>query len=106
MLTATELAAIHQVHPQTIKHWRCAGIVSGQRYNDKGEYLYHPPDPNIPLARPKTGRHPNNPDQHKAEHITQRPEGAQHATRAFACGQRGGILGSVTRTVFSALVVS
>jgi DNA invertase Pin-like site-specific DNA recombinase len=46
MLTATELAAIHQVHPQTIEHWRHAGIVNGQRYNDKGEYLYHPPDPN------------------------------------------------------------
>lgn len=61
MLTATELAAILQVHPQTIKHWRHTGIVSGQRYNDKGEYLYHPPNPHTPLARPKTGRPPKQP---------------------------------------------
>ena len=58
MLTAAELAAVHQVHPQTIKQWRRAGIVSGQRYNDKGECLYQPPNPNVPLARPKTGRPP------------------------------------------------
>jgi hypothetical protein len=56
MLTTAELATIHQVHPQTIKHWQHTGIVSGQRYNDKGECLYQPPDPNAPLARPKTGR--------------------------------------------------
>ena len=42
----------------TVKDWYHAGIVSGQRYNDKGEVLYHPPDPANPPNRPKTGRPP------------------------------------------------
>jgi DNA invertase Pin-like site-specific DNA recombinase len=61
MLTITEIAAAHNVHPHTIKTWRRAGIVSAQRYNDKGEYLYHPPDPANPPNRPKTGRQPKHP---------------------------------------------
>ena len=58
MLTITETAAAHGVHPKTIKAWRRAGIVSAQRYNDKGEYLYDPPDPTSPPKRPKIGRPP------------------------------------------------
>jgi hypothetical protein len=58
MLTLAETAAAHKVHPHTIKAWRRAGIVSAERYNDKGEYLYYPPDPDNPPARPKTGRRP------------------------------------------------
>jgi DNA invertase Pin-like site-specific DNA recombinase len=58
MLTLAEIAAAHGVHPHTIKAWRRAGIVSAQRYNDKGEFLYHPPDPDNPPRRPKTGRRP------------------------------------------------
>jgi DNA invertase Pin-like site-specific DNA recombinase len=58
MLTLAEIAAAHKVHPHTIKAWRRAGIVSAERYNDKGEYLYYPPDPDSPPARPKTGRPP------------------------------------------------
>ncbi|MGH3418201.1 MAG: hypothetical protein ACRDOD_01185 [Streptosporangiaceae bacterium] len=45
--------------PSTVKAWHRAGIVSGQRYNDKGEMLYHPPGPG--LNRPKTGRPPGRP---------------------------------------------
>ena len=56
MFTPTELAAQFDVTPQTIKHWWRAGIVSGLRYNDKGEMLYHPPDPDNPPQRPKIGR--------------------------------------------------
>ena len=40
----------------TVKIWYHAGIVSGQRYNDKGEVLYHPPGPNPP-ARHQGRRH-------------------------------------------------
>ena len=58
MLTLAETAAAHGVHPHTIKAWRRAGIVSAQRYNDKGEYLYYPPDPANPPERPKIGRRP------------------------------------------------
>ena len=58
MLTLAETAAAHGVCNNTIKAWRRAGIVSAERYNDKGEYLYHPPDPANPPDRPKIGRRP------------------------------------------------
>jgi hypothetical protein len=58
LLTLAETAAAHGVSNATIKKWRRAGIVSAQRYNDKGEYLYHPPDPANPPNRPKIGRRP------------------------------------------------
>ena len=41
-----------------IKAWRRAGIVTGTRYNDKGEFLYNQPDPASPPSRPKIGRRP------------------------------------------------
>jgi len=63
MLTLAETAAAHHVHPHTIKAWRRAGIVSAERYNDKGEHLYYPPDPTNPPNRPKIGRRPKAPDQ-------------------------------------------
>ncbi|MPY85966.1 MAG: recombinase family protein, partial [Actinophytocola sp.] len=56
MLTPTEMAKLIGINTQTVKAWWRAGIVSGQRYNDKGETLYHPPDPDKPPKRPKTGR--------------------------------------------------
>ncbi len=58
MLTIAETAAAHGVRNNTIKAWRRAGIVTGTRYNDKGEFLYHPPDPGNPPDRPKIGRRP------------------------------------------------
>jgi len=66
MLTLAETAAAHHVHPHTIKAWRRAGIVSAERYNDKGEHLYYPPDPANPPNRPKIGRRPKAPDQPQA----------------------------------------
>ena len=53
-----EMAALLGVSTATVKDWYHAGIVSGQRYNDKGEVLYDPPDPANPPDRPKTGRPP------------------------------------------------
>jgi hypothetical protein len=61
LLTLAETAAAHHVHPHTIKAWRRAGIVSAERYNDKGEHLYYPPDPANPPNRPRIGRRPKNP---------------------------------------------
>jgi hypothetical protein len=58
LLTLAETAAAHHVHPHTIKAWRRAGIVSAQRYNDKGEHLYYPPDPANPPNHPRIGRRP------------------------------------------------
>jgi DNA invertase Pin-like site-specific DNA recombinase len=54
LLTLTEMAAALGVAKITVKAWHHAGLVSGQRYNDKGEMLYDPPGPNPPA--PHYGR--------------------------------------------------
>jgi DNA invertase Pin-like site-specific DNA recombinase len=61
MLTLAETAAQLGVSVTTVKHWQRAGIVTGKRYNDKGEFLYDPIDPASPPDRPKTGRPPGKP---------------------------------------------
>jgi DNA-binding transcriptional regulator YiaG len=48
LLPLTEIAALLGVSTQTLKKWHHAGLVSGQRYNDKEQYLYQPPGPNPP----------------------------------------------------------
>ena len=48
------MAELLGVSTGTVKIWYHAGIVSGQRYNDKGEVLYDPPGPNPPA--PHQGR--------------------------------------------------
>ncbi len=58
LIPLSETAALLGVSTATVKAWYHAGIVSGQRYNDKGEVLYDPPDPGNPPDRPKTGRPP------------------------------------------------
>jgi len=55
MLTITEMTERLNVCTSTIKAWHRAGIVGGLRYNDKGEHLYHPPDPDNPPT-PHQGR--------------------------------------------------
>jgi hypothetical protein len=54
LVPLTEMAALLGVSTSTVKTWYHAGLVSGQRYNDKGEVLYHPPGPNPPT--PHRGR--------------------------------------------------
>src|SRR6516164_2714046 len=49
LIPLIQMAARLGVSTATVKHWYHAGIVSGQRYNDKGEVLYHPPGPNPPV---------------------------------------------------------
>ena len=56
MLTPTEMATLLGISRHTLKAWHRAGIVSGLRYNDKCETLYHRPDPDNPPQRPKIGR--------------------------------------------------
>src|SRR5205814_1204410 len=48
LLTLREMADRLGVSTSTIKKWRHTEIVSGQRYNDKGQILYHPPGPHPP----------------------------------------------------------
>jgi hypothetical protein len=48
LIPLSKMAKLLGVSADTVKIWHHAGIVSGQRYNDKGEVLYHPPGPNPP----------------------------------------------------------
>ena len=61
LIPLSQMAQLLGVPAGTVKIWYHAGIVSGQRYNDKGEVLYHPPGPNPPTRH--QGR----------RHDTQRP---------------------------------
>ena len=54
LIPLTQMAQLLSVSTGTVKIWYHAGIVSGQRYNDKGEVLYNPPGPNPPA--PHQGR--------------------------------------------------
>jgi len=56
LIPLTQIAQLLGVSTGTVKIWYHAGIVSGQRYNDKGQVLYHPPGPNPP-ARHQGRRH-------------------------------------------------
>ncbi len=54
LIPLSQMAQLLSVSTGTVKIWYRAGIVSGQRYNDKGEVLYDPPGPNPPA--PHQGR--------------------------------------------------
>ncbi len=56
LIPLTQMAGQLGVSASTVKIWYHAGIVSAQRYNDKGEVLYDPPGPNPP-ARHQGRRH-------------------------------------------------
>ena len=63
LLTLHETAAALGVSAGTVKIWYHAGIVSGQRYNDKGQVLYHPPGPNPPAPHQGIPLHTRPPAQ-------------------------------------------
>ena len=56
LIPLSQMADQLGVSTGTVKIWHHAGIVSGQRYNDKGETLYNPPGSNPP-ARHQGRRH-------------------------------------------------
>jgi DNA invertase Pin-like site-specific DNA recombinase len=56
MLSLNEIARHLEVHPNTVKKWRDAGLLTGRLANDKGQYLYDLPGPD--LVRPRIGRPP------------------------------------------------
>ena len=56
LIPLAQMAKQLGVSPGTVKIWYHAGIVSGHRYNDKGQVLYNPPGPNPP-ARHQGRRH-------------------------------------------------
>jgi hypothetical protein len=56
LIPLSQMAQLLGVSTGTVKIWYHAGIVSGQRYNDKDQVLYNPPGPNPP-ARHQGRRH-------------------------------------------------
>src|SRR6266581_3723273 len=56
LIPLSQMADQLGVSTGTVKIWHHAGIVSGQRHNDKGETLYNPPGSNPP-ARHQGRRH-------------------------------------------------
>src|SRR6266704_2263542 len=54
-ITSSQVRALSNFR-NILSPWYHAGIVSGQRYNDKGEILYNPPGHNPP-ARHQGRRH-------------------------------------------------
>jgi DNA invertase Pin-like site-specific DNA recombinase len=59
LVSLNEIARQLRISPNTVKSWRDKGLLTGRLANDKGEYLYHLPNPNLP--RPRIGRPPRNP---------------------------------------------
>ena len=70
----------------TVKDWYHAGIVTGQRYNDKGQVLYNPPDPPTRPTATKTGRPTTTTDLHERQLDVNRPEEVQYAARGLSLG--------------------
>jgi DNA invertase Pin-like site-specific DNA recombinase len=56
LTSLNEIARQLRISPNTVKTWRNNGLLTGRLANDKGEYLYHLPDPDLP--RPRIGRPP------------------------------------------------
>ena len=48
LLTVAELTAVLGVGHDTVERWRERGLVRGERYNDKGQWLYYPPGDQAP----------------------------------------------------------
>jgi hypothetical protein len=95
MLTLNEMATTLGVATSTVKAWRDTGLVHGQRYNDHGQMLYHPPGPNPQPATKDTQRSPNA-YQRKDPNPPQRSNEVQYETNGFALGARGGIFTTST----------
>ncbi|MCC7083477.1 MAG: recombinase family protein [Pirellulales bacterium] len=54
MLTQHEIAEELNVHPSTVRKWRCCGLLTAHAYNDKNEYLYELPGANRPIKQQGT----------------------------------------------------
>jgi len=51
MLTLEEMAGQLGVHHETVKTWRRHGLIGGHLFNNKNEYLYHPPTMQKPVRK-------------------------------------------------------
>ncbi len=98
LIPLTQMAQLLGVSASTVKIWYHAGIVSGQRYNDKDQVLYNPPGPNPPPATKDAGTTPS--DLHERHLPANRSEEVQYAARGFMRGVR--TLQSTVRILVSA----
>ena len=90
LIPLPQIAGQLGVSTGTVKIWHHAGIVSGQRYNDKGEVLYDPAGPNPPTPTKDAGTTPC--DLHERHLTTNRSEEVQYATRGFIRGVLGRVV--------------
>lgn len=56
MLTLDEVATRLDAGPDTIKRWRRGRLLKAHRCNDRGEYLFEPPDANAPIKHRHQGK--------------------------------------------------
>jgi DNA invertase Pin-like site-specific DNA recombinase len=55
LLTLAEVARALGITTSTAKHWRRAGVLRAQAYNDKPQYLYERPGPDAPVRYAQKG---------------------------------------------------
>jgi uncharacterized protein YjcR len=70
-LTRDEIAEQLGVCPSTVSVWRRHGWLESVAYNDKGEHLYPPPGPDVPVKHKWKNRA-------KGKLVTHSTEGAQY----------------------------
>ncbi len=56
MLTLDEIAQRLDVHHETLKNWRRAGLLRAHRATDRGEYLFEHPDEDAPVKHRHQGK--------------------------------------------------
>ena len=56
LLTAEEVAGRRGIAVPSVKDWRYRGLLSAQRYNDKGQCLYEAPADDLPQSQLHTSR--------------------------------------------------
>jgi hypothetical protein len=93
LIPLAQMAQLLGVSTGTVKIWHHAGIVSGQRYNDKAKSSTTRPHP----TRPPIKDAATTPcDLHERHLAANRSEEVQYATRGFARGVRDGVFTTVT----------
>jgi DNA invertase Pin-like site-specific DNA recombinase len=70
-LTREEMAEQLGLHPSTVSAWRRHGWLASVAYNDRGEHLFPPPGPDVPVKHKRKSRA-------KGKLVTHSTEGAKY----------------------------
>jgi DNA invertase Pin-like site-specific DNA recombinase len=65
LLTLAETARRLTIHPNTVKKWPNDGLLTGRLANDKGEYLYQLPRPDLTPTTHRAATPPAEPNHHR-----------------------------------------